>query len=357
MTPALALIDYIQENHPQDRVVFVGRKYSQEKLKQLALEKKEIRQRGIQFIHLKAVKKISLIYPFLKSLFESLKILNQEKPDIFVSFGGYLAIPLALAAKLKKIKIITHEQTHAAGFANQIIAKIADTVAISYPSSTGYFSSKQIILTGNLVRKEILSKRTSRPGWLIQKKLKPIFLVTGGSQGSAAINLTIQKILPELTKDWTLIHLCGNDNQNHQYQESLEKSKKKLPQNQQQHYFVRKWVSAAELSWIYDHAFGAISRSGANTTMELTHKNVPTIFIPLANSHHDEQLKNAQDLTKKNAALLLPQNELSTTSILKKIEELKNKHQQLKLNLEKIILTTTATKKFYQLIDSLSHDA
>jgi len=366
LTPALALIDFIKKNHKEDKIIFVGRIYSQDDLKQLAQEKKEIEKRQIKFIHLKAAKTVrkksilhKLFFPFLltKSIISALVILIREKPNVFISFGGYLAIPLAIAAKFTHTKILTHEQTHAAGFANQFIAKLADVIAISYPASAAYFPQIKTHLIGNLIRSELLNSKAPQPEWISQKSLQPILLITGGSQGAEIINDVIEISLPKLTQEWTVIHLCGSSNVKSNYKQQLEQAKSKLPIAQQHNYFIKEWASGIEMSWIYNRAHAAISRAGANTVMELTLKNIPTIFIPLLNSHHDEQLKNAQKLSNQKAALLLTQENLSSQMLMSQLKELKKNHQKILKKLQLINITTDPVDKISQLSLNLHHAA
>ena len=364
LTPALALIDFIQQHHPSDEIVFVGRMYSQDKFKQLAQEKSEIEQRRLKFIHLKAIKTAThqsilkkIIFPltFIHSILSALKIMKREKPNILLSFGGYVAIPLAITAKLTRVKIITHEQTRATGFANQFIAKLADKVAISFPDSRAYFPQIKTHLTGNPIRSKLLKPKPPRPKWLPDKIASPILLIIGGSQGSATINQAVELALPQLTKNWFIIHLCGNSNNQFDYQKQLNKARQKLPQDQQQQYVVRKWANDTELAWIYSHAHAAVSRAGANTVMELTVKQIPSLFIPLIHSHHDEQLKNALELQKQAAALLLPQQELNSKTLTAQLRQLAIHHAELKNNLKKIKFDLQATEKIYQLMQNLTH--
>ncbi len=364
LTPALALIDFIKENYPQDKVIFVGRIFSQKKLKQLAQERNEVEKREIEFLHLKATKTIKnesflqkILFPIvlIRSITAALNIFIKEKPDVFVSFGGYLAIPLSIAAKITKTKILTHEQTHAAGFANQFISKLADEVAISYPSSRAYFPKTKTHLTGNLIRPELLDPKPTKPQWISTNKLRPILLITGGSQGAKAINKIVEEAIDQLTHKWTVIHLCGNSNKDSNYKVKLESIKKQLSSNQQSNYFIQEWASSEDMSWIYDNSHAAISRAGANTVMELTIKNIPTIFIPLPSSHHDEQLKNAEELTQKGAALILRQSEISKEALLEKLSLLEEQHSQIRKKLQSIELELNAAKKIYQLLIELAH--
>lgn len=372
LTPALAMIDYLQENHPEDELVFVGRIYSQNKLKQKAREKAEITKRGIKFIAFDAPKKptpINFFHLFISKLLlpgkffvaflKAWKIFKTHRPDVYLSFGGYLALPLSLAAKITKTRIITHEQTHAAGFANQFIAKFADKVAISDSASLHYFPQEKTVLTGNPIRPQLLEKKPTPPKWIKNtintKESLPLLLIMGGSQGALIINHTVEKALKELTKKWQIVHLCGRANQAHNYYEELTRAKSQLPVAQKKNYLVREWASAADLAWLYKNATLGLSRAGANSVMEITALNLPTLFIPLENTHHQEQRKNAQQLVDKKAALILPQSKLTPESLVTCLEELQKSASPFKKNLQKYTLSPSATKKIYQLIQSDPH--
>jgi len=154
LTPALGLIDWIKQKHPKDEIVFIGRTYSQDRLKQRAVEAYEVTKREIKFIPFSAVKFsketiFSMIIKFFKfgrSLVQSCRLLNQEKPTVLMSFGGYVALPLTIVASMKRIPIVTHEGTRVVGLANQLIFKLAKKIAHAYPRlvniDQAQFSSK-----------------------------------------------------------------------------------------------------------------------------------------------------------------------------------------------------------------------
>lgn len=358
LTPALALIDYIQANHPQDEIVFVGRIYSQVKHQQISPEKKEVEQRGVRFVDLPAVRlsknlslwqKITLPLGLISSVTQSKKILKQENPDIVLTFGGYLGLPVAAAAKLSRIPIITHEQTRAAGFSNQLIAKFADAVALSYPDSKEYFPTQKTQLVGNPIRAQLLEKN-NQPSWLKKRTKKPLLLIMGGNQGSQIINELISKILPTLTEDWQVIHLCGRSTPTLNYLEMLTSAKDELAQEQQENYLIQEWVDTADMGWLLHEATAAISRAGANTVNEIMALQLPTIFIPLPGSHHNEQLANAQYLEEKQAALILEQTSLSADTLNATLNYLQENLEKIKKNLEKLEVDTQAVNKLYRLI-------
>ncbi len=366
LTPALALIDYIQDKHPEHELVFVGRKYSQKKLKQKAVESYEVKKRNIQFESFEAVKfnRSSLLdwvlvkpFRFMNSLLRANQLIRKYQPDVFVSFGGYLAVPLALMAKIRGTKVLTHEGTRVFGLANRLIAVVADRIAVAAEQTRNQIScGDKTVVTGNPLRTEILNQDPVRPSWIRDQIDKPVLLVMGGNQGSLVINQIIKSCLGELLNDWTLIHQCGRPNQIANYQQELQVRAKSLSSVQQARYYVLPWIDGTDLAWIYQQAFGAISRAGANSVLELAVNRVPTIFVPLAQAHLDEQQKNAQYLTKRDAALLLSEEELSTQNLFKQLKQLRQHHDQLKTNLAKLDLKTEAAANLYQVLSKLVHE-
>lgn len=362
LTPALALIDYVQSNHPQDELVFIGRIFSQKKLQQRAVEKREAAKRGVEFIPFTAVKwgqgsilaKLTIKpVKFAVSVIRALSILKQQQPEILVSFGGYLAVPLAIAARLSGVKIVTHEGTRVLGWSNRMIIPLASAAAVSYQAVADQIKSSQVVVTGTPIRPEILNPSPRSPNWIDSDQLdKPLLLVMGGNQGSKAINQAIGSVLSELLLDWTVVHICGRANLKDNYQQQLTTAAAGLPADLRSRYFVKTWLEADELSWLYQQAYGAVSRAGANTTEELARTQVPTIFIPLPHAHLDEQLKNASWLADRDAALILPEPELSSQTLLLSLRQLKQQHQLLKQNLKKIELPVNGAEQLYQLAAS-----
>lgn len=333
LTPALALIDQAIADHKDMKFVFLGRKYSQEKTKQIAQEQSEVEKRKVQFIETQAPKFHKTYW--WNNLFELAKLprairiawktTSKTKPDIFVSFGGYLAFPIALVCRIKRIKVITHEQTTSKGLANQVLAFLSDKIAVSYQSSLNEFPKDKVVLTGNPIRASILVKQAKAPEWADKYTTKPILYITGGNQGSEILNRVVEQTIQVLTTKWYVIHQCGNPSKTFNYSERLLAAQKSLPKTQQQNYVVRNWISEQELAWIYLHATAAVSRSGANTVQELTLHQVPALLIPLPYSHKNEQQKNAEILANAHSAVLLLQKDLTPDSFLNALNNIKQK--------------------------------
>jgi UDP-N-acetylglucosamine--N-acetylmuramyl-(pentapeptide) pyrophosphoryl-undecaprenol N-acetylglucosamine transferase len=361
LTPALSFIDFVSKKHPKDKLIFVGREFSQDVLQQRAVERYEVEKRKIPFISFQAVRFGSYFFRqpignfvrFLRSFREARKLLRKHQPTVVLSFGGYVAVPLVLAAKLEKIPVVTHEQTLTSGFANKLIGWFADRVAVSFPETKQKFDQQKTVITGNPLRAGVFRSRHPRPKWLPEKIKLPILLVMGGNQGSWSINQAIAKALPELLSDWLIIHQCGRPTAKQQYQQFLERHRQRLPKKLQERYLILEWIDDSDLFWLYQHALGAISRSGANATQELAAANLPSILVPLPFSHHQEQQKNARWLVTQGGAILLEQSALNTKNLLKSLEKLKTLAEPMRESLAEINLPQNAAYKLYEVVSAV----
>lgn len=365
LTPALAFIDYIQTKHPEVNIVFVGRKYTREKEKQISREKEEVSARSIKFIELSAAKLsasnpfaiIQIAIRFISSIFHTLTIIKNAKPNVFVSFGGYIAVPIAIASWIHRVPLITHEQTRSVGISNQLIGRLANKVAVSHPESQQYFPKHKVTVTGNLIRKQLLKKSAPKPSWYSTDSTLPLLYITGGSQGSEVINATVSQSLTRILRDWIVIHQCGAASQTRSYLRELERRKSQLNRAQKNRYFIKEWITEQELAWIYKHAKAAISRAGANTTQELTYYKLPAVLIPLPFSHFQEQQKNAEALAQTGGTFIIAQKNLSPDSLLETLEILRTKNQACRRKLAELVAPADADKKLYDLVTTISSTA
>lgn len=360
VTPALACIDYIQANFPEHQLLLIGRVFAQDKGHQLAHEKELALSRRVQFVPFEGVRWESsswwsqMVATLRLSwlLVQALRVLIVYRPQVLVSFGGYLAVPLACAAWLLRIPIVTHEQTRSAGKANIFIGKLANRIAISHPSSADSFPKKKTVLTGNLLRQAIFSPHPATPAWIKKLPSTPLLYITGGSQGSQVINAVIKKALPQLLKEFWIIHQCGKDTETHSYQTELLTAAHQSGFRKSR-FIVREWLTETELAWVLQHAKLAISRAGANTVDELLAARLPALYIPLPFTHDEEQLTNAQAIVSLGGALLLEQKNLSHQTLLTSIKTLLLEADTMKLKLSKVPITQHAPAKFYQVIVSV----
>lgn len=357
ITPALALIDFVQTNHPEDQLVLLGRTYAQSNKGQVAHEKELALHRGIAFIPFEGVKwgaqsglsKITVIFSVFLAFFKALLVLLKLRPAVLVSFGGYLAVPLSYAAWVLRIPVVTHEQTYCAGVANQWIGKIATAIALSHDSSRESFPARKTTVVGNLLRAGLFQPNPPKPAWVKRKGTRPIIYITGGSQGSEVINSVVQQALPKLLKQYRVIHQCGKETTVRSYLQELQAAAAKLG-SLADRYWVQEWYSENELAWILQHTTVAVSRAGANTVDELSACQVPTIYIPLPYARDEEQKKNTQAAVSAGGAVLLEQKDLNAHTLLSQIEQTERMADTMRSQLSIFAYQSNAPKSFYRLI-------
>lgn len=315
LTPALAVIEEIKRIKPDTEIIFVGRKYAFDSEKTISLEYKEITRRKINFIPIQAgrltrILTISSIRSFLRiplGFLNAFHIVNTWRPDVVMSFGSYVALPIVFWSYLYKIKIYTHEQTSKPGLSNRLISFFAKKVFVSFEETTKYFPVKKVVVTGNPVRS---FKVNDKKAPFMIKKDRPIIYITGGSLGSHSINIHIKNILSELLKDYIVIHQTGDTKEYRDY-ETMIKEKDKLPKNFSERYFPVKHLYEEEVAYVYSIADLVIGRSGANTFFELVNYHLPAVLIPLPWASGREQQHHAEILAKSNVGEIFHQIEAS----------------------------------------------
>lgn len=332
-TPAVAVAEELKKTKGV-QIVYVGRKTTQEGDKSPSAESKVLPALGIKFIpiitgRLQRSFTIYTIPSFLKipiGFLQAFFIILKEKPDVILSFGGYVALPPVIVGWLFSIPIIVHEQTLVSGLANKISFSFADKIAVSFPTQ-----NPKAILTGNPLRKEIIDgvKRSHPRGVNI--------LVTGGNQGSHVINLAVEKSLDKLIKIASIIHVTG-DNKFKDF-ERLEKL-------QQERYIVKKWIGE-DWGRILKQADLVVSRAGINTLSELAYLGIPALVIPIPYLYLDEQNKNACFFQELGLARILPQSELTLKTLYENIKNMLDNLKKLKENArqaKKIIIPDSAKR-------------
>lgn len=301
LTPALAIIDKLKSSH---QLTYVGNPHLK-----LSIPVKQFTAPKLHRHNLTSAATLPFKLPI--AILKASQLLKPLKPDLILSFGGYVSLPICLAAILKKIPIVIHEQTFGAGLVNKLTSKLATKIAISWPDSKIYFPNQKTVLTGNPIRKELIN--------LISKHTQPpTIYITGGNQGSQILNQTVSLVLPELLKKYQVVHQFGLNQKKSLWLTQLA-FKKALPQNLSKNYILEEWFSVRALASIYQKTSLVISRSGANTITELGYLNKKAILIPLPYAQKNEQLINAQYLEKLGLAITLPQKDLTPQSLLKTI--------------------------------------
>jgi len=327
-TPALAVIEELK-NISGTEIIYIGRLSTMEGDKTKSMESQILNALSIKFIpiisgRLQRSFSLQMFLSLLKipiGFIQSIYYLLIEKPDVVLSMGGYISVPVIISSWLLSKPIIIHEQTLIPGLANKINSFFADKIALSFPQSTP--NKKNTILTGNPLRKEILD-----PGKIEDEELKefvsdavknkePLILVTGGNQGSHIINQTVSKSLENIIDKAYVVHQTG-DSKYADFDKLTEQ--KKLLKNGRK-YLVRKWISGDDWGFLLKKADLAVSRAGINTLLELAFYSVPTIAIPLPPNFNKEQSFNADFFEDKGLVKSMSQNKLNEESLVKIISE------------------------------------
>ncbi|MBI4008909.1 UDP-N-acetylglucosamine--N-acetylmuramyl-(pentapeptide) pyrophosphoryl-undecaprenol N-acetylglucosamine transferase [Candidatus Roizmanbacteria bacterium] len=293
--PALAVIEELDQ---KNQIIFVGRKYASNKEKTVSLEYREIEKRKIPFYNLTAGRltriaslgSLEHIFKIPLGFYQALLILKKEKPDLILSFGGYIAFPICFLGYILKIPIFIHEQTIHPGISNRLSGFFAKKIFVSFKESAKFFPESKTIVSGNPVRKAVL--RIIKKVFDLKKGL-PIIYITGGSIGSHNVNLHVEHILDKLLEKYIIIHQTGNIRQYGDF-ERLKIFKNKLPIEKRENYFLKDHFLDDELGYIYSQADIVVGRSGANTFFEILAWKKPSVLIPLPWSASGEQLKHAE---------------------------------------------------------------
>ncbi|MCA9383222.1 UDP-N-acetylglucosamine--N-acetylmuramyl-(pentapeptide) pyrophosphoryl-undecaprenol N-acetylglucosamine transferase [Candidatus Dojkabacteria bacterium] len=314
LTPALATLSELQ-NRGYSNFIWVGKKHVQTASSAESPEYKLITAQNIPFISFKAGKiwrKWTLktlgkaLYNLLlipAGFIHALFILIVHRPRIVVSFGGYIALPLVIAAKVLFIKSVTHEQTLTSGLANRLIAKFADRILISWEKTKSIFMQSKVAFTGNPIRREVLENTTNIINF---NNSLPVIYVTGGNQGANTINWRLREFLPQLLEKANVIHQTGNSTLTNDYQKSLA-LKKSLPKELSERYLVWDNIFGNEIGEIFAKADLLVSRSGANTVTEILATGKLSVLIPIPWASQNEQLLNANLVADTGLGFVLEQ--------------------------------------------------
>jgi UDP-N-acetylglucosamine--N-acetylmuramyl-(pentapeptide) pyrophosphoryl-undecaprenol N-acetylglucosamine transferase len=328
LAPAIAIAQVCRNQYPAISLLFIGREYSFEKERGKSVEEKAMRPL-VDAVYTIQTGRITVrgVWNIFRSILRSYMILKSKRPDVILSFGGYVAIPVVFAGWLLRIPIVTHEQTRVIGRANRCIGFFAKKVCVSFPDMVNYQTGDKGVYTGLPLRPDILEKN-EKPLILLPHVL-PCIYITGGTTGAVSLNEMIFSILPKLLDQFVVIHQTGNLSY-----VTAEKIASHLPNNLKQRYFPKSYFSSSETSWIFHHIRFVVSRSGANTVWEVGALGIPAILVPLPWSHSGEQQKNAQWLGKKGAALILDQNNTTSESLLLAILTMYKEYGTYKRNAE-----------------------
>ncbi|NHC03061.1 undecaprenyldiphospho-muramoylpentapeptide beta-N-acetylglucosaminyltransferase [Acinetobacter sp. 187] len=248
------------------------------------------------------VRKLAAPFKILKATFSAMRYMKQLKVDAVAGFGGYVAGPGGLAARLLGIPVIIHEQNAVAGFTNTQLSRVAKVVCQAFPNA--FPVSSKVVTTGNPVRAEITA--IADPAVRYQARMdanQPLqILIVGGSLGAQALNDNIPQALKQLNIALEVFHQCGQNKQD-TTQQNYENAPSTLKVQVQP--FIEDMAKA------YANADLIICRAGALTVTEVATAGVAAVFVPLPSAVDDHQTANAKFLANSGAAQICPQSSMT----------------------------------------------
>lgn len=325
--PAVAIANELKNRFPKSDILFVGAsdKMEMQKVPQAGYPIKGLWIAGIQ-------RKLTLqnaMFPFklMSSLAKSFRIVRSFKPDVVIGTGGFASGAVLKVASMLGIPTVIQEQNSYPGITNKLLSKKANKICVAYENLERFFPKKNMVLTGNPVRQDLISVEDKRKEALSYYNLdvsKKTLLVLGGSLGARRINQLISKEL-----DWLLgqnvqiIWQCGKL----YFEEYKQFSEKEGVQ-------VVAFIDRMDL--VYAAADVVVSRAGASSVSELAIVGKPVVFIPSPNVAEDHQTKNAQAIVDKQGAILMKESELDVQfqtvfeALLNDTEKQKNLSENIK---------------------------
>ena len=285
VTPNIALLPHLIEGGYE--VAYIG---SFNGIERELITEQKIAYFGISSGKLRRyfdLKNFSDPFRVLKGISEAKTILKTIRPDIVFSKGGFVAVPVVLAASRLKIPVIIHESDLTPGLANKIAIPKATRVCCNFPETLEYLPKDKAVLTGSPIRAELMKgdrdKGLSICGF---EGGKPVIMVVGGSSGARSVNEAIREALPELLEDFHVIHLCGSDMVDRNLEGTVGYKQFEYVKTDLRHLFA-----AADI---------VVSRAGANAICEILALRKPNILVPLpSTASRGDQILNAASFERQ----------------------------------------------------------
>ncbi|MEN8158263.1 MAG: undecaprenyldiphospho-muramoylpentapeptide beta-N-acetylglucosaminyltransferase [Bacteroidota bacterium] len=338
--PAIAIADAIRQTHPQSEFLFVGARgrMEMEKVPEAGYRIEGLPVAGFQ--RRLTLKNLSFFWKLAVSMVISRKIVRQFRPHVAVGVGGYASGPIIKAAARKGIPILIQEQNSYAGVTNRLLARSAGAICVAYEKMERYFPAEKIVLTGNPVRKNLVSLHGDRAGSLEEFKLaagKKTCLVVGGSLGAGSLNQSLISGLKQVGReDVQVIWQCGK-----RYHEEVESAVAESGLKN-----IRVMPFIAKMERAYNAADLIVSRAGAITISELCIIGKPAILVPSPNVAEDHQTRNAEALAFRNAAVMVADREAGEKLVAKMLELLFDEVRQEELvkNIKQLAIPDAADR-------------
>lgn len=348
VSPLLAIADQLRIKNYELKInyLFIGSKNGP--------ERQMVEKEGIKFKVISSGKLrryfsfknlIDLVF-VMAGFFESIFIILKFKPNLIVSAGSFVSVPVVWAGWILRVPILIHQQDVRAGLANKLMAPFAKVITVTFEESLKDYG-KKAVLTGNPSRNmEHITRNINAKTPLIKEvggfeSNLPVVLVVGGGTGAMVINEMVWKSLDEITKFCRVIHITGKG-------KNIEHG----TWNMEQNYNSFEFFDARQMAEAYAAADIVVSRAGMGVLTELSFLGKPAILIPMPDSHQED---NAKIFKEKDAAIVLSQRNLNSkifTENIKKLLDNKELREKLGVNI-KIAIKGGSNQNITEIINDL----
>ena len=309
--PAVSIANAIKAQHPDAQILFIGAlgRMEMERVPQAGYKIIGLPVRGL-VRPLWSLKNIGVMIDFLKSRAQVKNIIREFKPDVAVGVGGYASAPTLNAAYDMGVPCLIQEQNSYAGVTNKSLAKKASKVCVAYEGMERFFPADKIILTGNPVRQNLLDNKISKTealkGFGLEINRRTV-LIIGGSLGARTVNESVLEHLEDIrNSDVQFIWQTGKF-----YKKEIDAALEAV--GQPRNLVVTDFI--ANMDAAYAAADVVVSRAGASSISELCLLGKPCILVPSPNVAEDHQTKNAQALSKRDAAIFVADKDARATLV------------------------------------------
>ncbi len=338
VTPNLALVPYLKEAGYD--IYYIG-SYT-------GIEKKMVENAGITYYGISSGKLRryhdwkNFTDPFrvIKGFSEANQLLKHLKPDVVFSKGGFVSVPVVMAAGRQHIPAIIHESDMTPGLANKLAIPFASKVCCNFPETMDYLPDGKAVHTGSPIRQELFSgNKEAGLSFCGFTSDKPVMLIMGGSIGSRFINNAVWDSLDTLLEKFQIVHLVGKGNINN---DLIGKP------GYQQYEFI-----SEQLNDIFAMTDLMISRAGANSISEILALKIPNILIPLsAKASRGDQILNAESYEKQGFSTVLQEEDLTGEILINSVDDVYNHREEIRKRMEESKLLD-ANKVIMNLIENI----
>lgn len=261
-------------------------------------------------------------FKVMKGIGQTLRILGKTKPQVIFSKGGFVSVPVLIAARLRGVPAVIHESDITPGLANKLAMPFAKKILATFPETMKEIPVKKASWIGAVVRPELFTGDKQKG--LIFANLtasKPVLMIMGGSAGAQRINEAVRAQIKPLTKTFQIIHICGKNNVD--------------PSAETAGYRQFEYVNQ-ELPDLLAATDFVISRAGANSIFEFLALHKPMLLIPLSRqASRGDQILNANAFEKQGYAHVLEEEKLTSKTLVTALDRLKKEAPVLIKNMEK----------------------